>query len=124
VCGDGAVNNNAEPGTEECDDGDSNADTGACTTTCKAAACGDGLTQASNSEECDDGDSNADSGACTTTCTAATCGDGFVQPSNGEACDDSNDVDGDGWYVMRPVGRRGANFDHLARDVHTLLLMQ
>lgn len=49
-CGDGFT-----CGVEECDEGDQNADTGACTTMCTQAACGDGFQQAG--EECDDGGS-------------------------------------------------------------------
>jgi cysteine-rich repeat protein len=79
VCGDG----NVDAG-EECDDGDKNADTGACTKACKKAACGDGFEQAG--EDCDEGDKNADTGACTTSCKSASCGDGLVQ-SGVEECD-------------------------------------
>ncbi|MCA9637949.1 MAG: hypothetical protein KC420_18100, partial [Myxococcales bacterium] len=42
VCGDGEVNVSGE----ECDEGDANADDGACTSQCKAAVCGDSLVQA------------------------------------------------------------------------------
>lgn len=72
-----------DPG-EECDEGANNADTGACTTACKSAACGDGFTQAG--EECDEGASNADTGACTLACKMAKCGDGLVQ-TGAEQCD-------------------------------------
>ena len=78
-CGDGSVDQG-----EECDDGAQNADTAACTSTCKKAACGDGFLQ--TGEDCDDGAQNADTAACTSTCKKAACGDGFLQ--TGEECDD------------------------------------
>ncbi|MFO0759888.1 MAG: hypothetical protein U0359_25610 [Byssovorax sp.] len=120
-CGDGKLDNG-----EECDQGAQNADTGACTTQCKNAVCGDGLVQ-SGVEQCDQGAQNADTGACTLACKNAVCGDGLVQSGveqcdlgaqnanagactlacknaacgdgfkgPGEACDDGNVIDGDG----------------------------
>ncbi|MFO0759737.1 MAG: hypothetical protein U0359_24835 [Byssovorax sp.] len=79
-CGDGVVQ-----AGEECDNGIENADTAACTSACKNAACGDGLVEA-DVEECDLGDKNDDKGTCTTKCKSAGCGDGFLQ--DGEECDD------------------------------------
>ncbi|NCS74797.1 MAG: hypothetical protein GW783_11840, partial [Deltaproteobacteria bacterium] len=52
-------------------------------TTCEAASCGDGFTQA-GVEACDDHNADNTDG-CLTTCEAASCGDGYVGP--GEACD-------------------------------------
>jgi hypothetical protein len=81
VCGDMLVQ-----GDEECDNGPANADDADCTSTCKNAACGDGLVN-KNSEECDDAAGNADDGACTTTCKTAVCGDQLIQ-KDVEVCDD------------------------------------
>jgi cysteine-rich repeat protein len=81
ACGNGVVDSD-----EECDDGMNNNDTGACTTGCKAAKCGDGLVE-SGTEECDEGTNNSDTGACTLWCKLATCGDELVQ-ANVEECDD------------------------------------
>ncbi len=83
-CGDGVVDDG-----EACDNGDANADTAACTTTCEDAACGDGLLLAGG-EECDDGANNSDTGACTSGCAIAACGDGFVE-AGVEECDDGDD---------------------------------
>jgi len=47
LCGNGVIN----PG-EQCDDGDSNSDFGACLTTCQTAYCGDGWIYAAQ-EQCD-----------------------------------------------------------------------
>ncbi|MBC8069747.1 MAG: DUF4215 domain-containing protein [Deltaproteobacteria bacterium] len=61
VCGNGLME-----GEEACDDGLDNIDTGACTSTCAVAACGDGFVQDAV-EECDD--SNTDDGdGCSATC--------------------------------------------------------
>ena len=49
TCGDGVLNKG-----EGCDNGANNSDTGACTTSCRQATCGDGLLQDSV-EQCDDG---------------------------------------------------------------------
>jgi cysteine-rich repeat protein len=86
TCGDGVLR---IPG-EECDDGDDNSDTAAnaCRTTCRFAACGDGVVD--DGEECDDGDDNSDlaTGACRTSCKLAYCGDGVLDV--GELCDFGN----------------------------------
>jgi len=63
-------------GDEECDDGDANADSAACTTLCTAAVCGDGFVQ-DGVEACDDGDDD-ESNECTTLCAAPACDDGIV----------------------------------------------
>ncbi len=85
-CGDGTVN-----GPEACDDGNTS-NTDACTNTCVAARCGDGVIRA-GTETCDDGNMvNTD--ACTNTCAAARCGDGFVRAGT-ETCDDGNTSNGD-----------------------------
>ncbi|MBM4376583.1 MAG: DUF4215 domain-containing protein, partial [Deltaproteobacteria bacterium] len=87
-CGDGLLD-----ADEQCDDGAKNADSAACTSKCKKAACGDGLLQL-GVEQCDDGAKNADSAACTSKCKKALCGDGLLQLGV-EQCDDGNLLDGD-----------------------------
>jgi cysteine-rich repeat protein len=85
-CGDGSID-----ADEECDFGPANSDTGACTTACTVAGCGDGHIYA-GVEDCDDGnDSNTDE---CVECVAAYCGDGFTQ-AGVETCDDGNDVEDD-----------------------------
>jgi cysteine-rich repeat protein len=85
-CGDGVVG-----GGEQCDDGNgSNND--ACTVTCVAASCGDGLVW-EGMEECDDGNLDNDDG-CLEDCTPNVCGDGYVNLGV-EQCDDANDVNDD-----------------------------
>ncbi|MCA9694029.1 MAG: hypothetical protein KC636_30865 [Myxococcales bacterium] len=71
LCGDGVV----DPG-EECDEAGENADDGACTVSCVAAACGDGHIWTGH-EECDDGNDDDDD-ACVAGCVAASCGDGYL----------------------------------------------
>jgi uncharacterized protein (TIGR03382 family) len=62
VCGNGIVDKE-----EACDEGLANIDTGACTTTCAEAACGDGFVQ-DGVEECDD--MNVEDGdGCAADCT-------------------------------------------------------
>ncbi|MCA9693657.1 MAG: DUF4215 domain-containing protein [Myxococcales bacterium] len=80
VCGNGAI----EDG-EECDDGDANAEAGACTPKCRLPVCGDGFVGAG--EACDLGDLNGQDGeSCTTDCAFAwACGNGVLDP--GEACE-------------------------------------
>jgi MYXO-CTERM domain-containing protein len=64
VCGNGLIEKDLD---EECDDGLENSDTGACLSTCVAAACGDGFVQ-DGVEECDD--ANVDPGdGCAADCT-------------------------------------------------------
>ncbi|MFO0592730.1 MAG: DUF4215 domain-containing protein [Polyangiaceae bacterium] len=78
---------------EECDDGVSNSNTGACTLACKNAVCGDGFVKDGGDEECDDGKANSDSGECTKACRKATCGDGLLH-AGVEQCDEgSNNAD-------------------------------
>jgi cysteine-rich repeat protein len=81
-CGDLVVD--AELG-EACDRGQANSDTGACTSTCQTAVCGDGLTW-NGTEDCDDGSANGDAAACTSLCVASRCGDGLVHVGV-EQCD-------------------------------------
>ncbi len=76
VCGNGLVEKD-----EACDEGLANSDTGACTSTCVEAACGDGLVQ-EGVEECDDGNTDPDDG-CSAECTL-------------EATDTDTDTDTDG----------------------------
>jgi cysteine-rich repeat protein len=78
-CGNGEVE-----GDEECDLGADNSDEGACTSGCRMAYCGDGLTFVGR-EQCDDGNA-VDTDACLGSCAAASCGDGFVQVGR-EQCD-------------------------------------
>ena len=60
--------------------------------TCKAPACGDGITQVG--ETCDDANQdNTDD--CTSACVAASCGDTFLH-AGVEECDDGNQVNTDG----------------------------
>ncbi|HEV7731627.1 MAG TPA: DUF4215 domain-containing protein [Candidatus Binatia bacterium] len=92
ICGDGVVT----PPNEECDDGNE-VDEDACSNSCRAAVCGDNITQ--TSEECDD--DSLDENECVQ-CKAARCGDGFLWTENlpdgvpAEQCDDGNDVADDG----------------------------
>lgn len=85
-CGDGVI----DPG-EQCDDGfQGNSDSAACTSTCAAAVCGDGLLWVGQ-EECDDGPNNNDNsyGGCKEICVyGPRCGDGVFQPDD-EECDAS-----------------------------------
>lgn len=85
MCGDGVVG-----GSEECDDGPANSDSGNCKSDCTLQVCGDGAV--GPGEACDDGNM-VDDDSCTNACALATCGDGQVQ--QGEACDDGNQVDTD-----------------------------
>lgn len=88
VCGDG----NIDP-SEECDDGNANANDGACLPDCTAATCGDALVHQGR-EACDDGNTD-NNDACTELCAPPECGDGFAQTVNGELCDDGDEVQGD-----------------------------
>ncbi len=90
MCGNGVV----EEG-EECDEGDANSDNGACTSTCAAATCGDGLVH-DGVEVCDDGVNNNSYDGCASDCMALGpfCGDGML--NGGEPCDDGNEEFGDG----------------------------
>jgi cysteine-rich repeat protein len=85
VCGDGVIE-----GTEACDDGPENSDTGACKLDCTLQVCGDGFV--GPGEACDDGNDIPDD-ACTNTCGLPGCGDGILQ--DGEECDDGNLADTD-----------------------------
>ncbi len=90
-CGDGITT----PPNEECDDGNAD-DTDACSNSCRAAVCGDAITQ--SNEECDDNAIDEDGCA---QCKIARCGDGFIRTEVGpgetaEQCDDGNDVADDG----------------------------
>jgi hypothetical protein len=99
VCGD-----EIEEGDEECDNGDRNGDTAACTEDCLTATCGDGLVR-SGREECDEGSDNADDGACTETCEEARCGDGLVWAGH-EECDEGSDNAEDGSCTNQCVAAR------------------
>lgn len=91
-CGDGVIT----PPNEECDDGN-DVDTDACSNSCRAAVCGDDITQ--TNEQCDDNAIDEDDCA---QCRNASCGDGFIWTENlpqgvaAEQCDDGNDVADDG----------------------------
>lgn len=71
---------------EACDDGPANADDAACTSSCTAAYCGDGLVLAGG-ELCDDGTNDGSYGGCLADCSdrGPHCGDGVLDPE--EACD-------------------------------------
>jgi len=90
-CGDGMLQDG-----EECDDGELNAETGACLPmTCRLNVCRDGFHNPSQ-EECDDGNA-INSDECSNDCTIARCGDTIVQASRGETCDQgSNNAFADG----------------------------
>lgn len=92
-CGDGVLD---EDLGEQCDDGQNNSDTGACTHQCLPASCGDGKIWA-GVEECDLGDANsADYAGCSTQCTRnPRCGDGAIDAEYGEQCD-SAELNGSG----------------------------
>ncbi len=97
VCGDGAV----DAFCEQCDAGLGNSDAApdACRTTCRPAACGDGVVD--TGESCDDGNRTSCDG-CSRTCHPEAgfgCGDGVPFPACGELCDDGNAVDGDGCTI-------------------------
>jgi cysteine-rich repeat protein len=99
VCGDMVIE-----GNEQCDLGPANSDTGQCTTSCRIAACGDGLVY-EGFEECDDGNP-ANTDECVEDCKAASCGDGFTQ-AGVEMCDDGNVDDTDGCNTMCLPGSCG-----------------
>jgi hypothetical protein len=83
-CGDGIV-----IAPEECDAGEANANTAACTLECKKAVCGDGQVWAGGGEECDFGLGNGTGydGCHPVTCTfGPRCGDGILDPEH-EICD-------------------------------------
>ncbi|MCY1056739.1 hypothetical protein [Nannocystis sp. SCPEA4] len=83
VCGDGIVGDD-----EQCDLGDANANTGACTLECKHASCGDGLVH-EGVEQCDFGLGNDDSynGCRPLDCQyGPRCGDGVLDVEH-EICD-------------------------------------
>jgi cysteine-rich repeat protein len=107
ICGNGVPE---ADNSEECDDGEENADDAACTATCMIAICGDALVQA-GVEECDLGEDNDDAGACTSACMIGRCGDGLLQPP--ELCDDGEGnkpaADGQGGCstACEPLGRCG-----------------
>src|SRR5262249_3545779 len=86
LCGNGVMDLG-----EECDDGNEDPND-ACTNTCQAARCGDGIVEI-GVEQCDDGNRN-NNDACSNKCTETTCGDGIVQ--TGEECDDGNNIPNDG----------------------------
>jgi cysteine-rich repeat protein len=83
MCGDNYPN--AAAG-EQCDLGAGNSDTGACTTSCHNAVCGDGLVYA-GVEACDTG--GTDTATCNGgTCTTPMCGDNYFNAAAGEECDE------------------------------------
>ena len=85
VCGNGVVEADG-PSGEACDEGEANADDGACTSACQLNVCGDGLPWA-GVEGCDEGEANDDTDACTSSCEPARCGDGLLWDGV-EACDE------------------------------------
>jgi cysteine-rich repeat protein len=91
MCGDLYTNMAAG---EQCDLGVNNSDTGACTSRCQNATCGDGLVYA-GVESCDTG--GTDTVECNGgNCTFSMCGDGYVNMAAGEQCDHmmNNGADG------------------------------
>ncbi len=86
VCGDGT----AEPGCEQCDDGNA-VDGDGCDSNCTVTACGNAIV--TGAEACDDGNA-VDGDGCDSNCTVTACGNGVV--SSGEQCDDGNLTSGDG----------------------------
>lgn len=91
ICGDGKQDLQS-PGTEACDDGNTNNFDG-CSNACQSATCGNMTVD--NGEQCDDGNVASDD-ACVD-CKTATCGDGFVRALV-EQCDPApgNTMNGDG----------------------------
>jgi len=88
VCGNGLMEND-----EACDDGLANIDTGACTSTCAVAACGDGFVQ-DGVEECDD--SNTDPGdECAADCTIEEPGTTGADTTAGDTEADTSGSDSD-----------------------------
>lgn len=78
TCGDGVVDQ-----FEDCDAGTDNGDDKACTASCKAAVCGDGLV--GPGEACDGSE------GCTPGCSLASCGNGQLDP--GEECEPAGEED-------------------------------
>ncbi|MEZ4384232.1 MAG: hypothetical protein R3A79_23060 [Nannocystaceae bacterium] len=107
-CGDGVVDDG-----EDCDDGPNNADDAACTASCAAATCGDGLVHA-GVEACDDGDDDGDNycdNACELTGTQLLWQDIIAEGGTSKA-GRGIAIDGLGDGVV--VGFRGpANEEHL-----------
>jgi cysteine-rich repeat protein len=64
LCGDGILGD-----TEECDDGEANANNAACTASCTINECGDGLVF-EGVEECDMGELNGENSSCDLDCSA------------------------------------------------------
>jgi MYXO-CTERM domain-containing protein len=104
-CGDGVVNDNADPDApnELCDDGADGDPSDDCTDDCRPTFCGDGVVRRDlpvgddGAEVCDPGILDAGNPAYRLRCSIACdyyCGDGVT--NEGEACDDANDVPGDG----------------------------
>ncbi len=82
-CGDGRVDDG-----EMCDEGPLNSDHGACTGSCHAAVCGDGLVF-DGAEVCDDGRNEGGYDGCEADCSGLgpRCGDGVLQEEH-ETCED------------------------------------
>jgi hypothetical protein len=80
TCGNGSI----ETG-EACDDAGESA---ACNEDCTAAACGDGVLNATAGESCDEA---GESASCNADCTVAACGDGVLNATAGEVCDDAGE---------------------------------
>ena len=91
-CGDGILSS-----SETCDDGN-DVDEDACTNSCTAAVCGDGVLRADlgagivGSEVCDDGN-DFDGDGCLANCRVATCGDGILRTDIPEGEENSESLE-------------------------------
>lgn len=96
VCGDGV-----QEFSEECDDGEDNADApDACRSNCAAPTCGDGIVD--SAEACDDGAGNGPVGPCLDDCTAA--GVGPTDPDAGGGSDAGTGPDAGSGFDGGSVG--------------------
>ncbi|MDX2091280.1 MAG: DUF4215 domain-containing protein [Kofleriaceae bacterium] len=122
VCLPAACGNARIDGAEECDEGESNADTpeATCRTNCLRPRCGDGVREAR--ERCDDGN-NVSNDGCSFDCLSdEMCGNGYVDFSQEERCDDADAQSHDGctgcrvelaqWSTSTTPGTPSARSEH------------